>query len=191
MPRPACAILLLAAVGIFARVPSSDAPTIDFARDVKPIFDAHCIKCHGPMKQRGGLRLDTRAALTGGDSGALLVPGKSGESLLLKVVTHPNATERMPQNADPLSAEQIATLRAWIDQGARWDDTVVNDPHKTHWAFQPVVRPTPPTVKNTAWPRNPIDRFILARLEKEDLAPNVEAEPTVFLRRLKFDLLGL
>src|SRR5262249_42128254 len=135
-------------------------------------------ECHGPEKQKAGLRLDQKAAaLKGGDSGPLVVGGKSAESLLIQAVMgNKEDIARMPKKRDPLSDEQIALLRAWIDQGADWPEAAVGngkDWH-SHWAFKAPVRPhVPPDGKNR-WVRNQIDAFVLAKLEKEGLKPSPE-----------------
>jgi hypothetical protein len=168
-------------------------PSVDFTRDVWPIVEARCISCHGQQKQKGGLRLDQRdTAMAGGESGKIIVPGNSGASRLIDRVTHVDKAQRMPQNGERLTDKQIAVLRAWIDGGALWTGiAAATDPKKTHWAFQPVVRPALPNVTAAGWARNPIDRFILARLEKEKLTGSPAADRRTLLRRLKFDLLGL
>ncbi|MEY2429198.1 MAG: hypothetical protein QOJ40_2083 [Verrucomicrobiota bacterium] len=177
------------------RLPPAATRKIDFAKDIQPLLAKTCYDCHGPEKQKGGLRLDKKAAaLKGGDTGPAIVPGKSAESLLIQAVA--GAKEdlaRMPKKRDPLSAEQIALLRGWIDQGADWPETAVanaKDWHN-HWAFKAPVRPKLPQVKNTKWVRNPIDAFILARLLKEKLKPMAEADKVTLLRRLSLDLIGL
>jgi mono/diheme cytochrome c family protein len=159
-------------------------PVVDFARDVRPILTTHCIACHGPDKQRGGLRLDRGAdALKGGDSGRAIVPGKPAESLLLKKLTAPDPADRMPKGREPLSAEQTGKLAAWIEAGARWPAEQATD--AVHWAFKPVARPQVPAG------RNPIDYFITAKLTEVGLALAPEADRRTLIRRLKFDLLGL
>jgi len=171
------------------------AAKIDFAKQIQPLFEKHCYECHGPRKQESGLRLDRKsAALKGGDLGITIQPGKSSESLLIKAVT--GAAEeisQMPAEREPLAAEQIALLRAWIDQGAPWPEDAVDakkDP-KSHWDFKAPVRPALPETKVERWPRNPIDRFILARLEKEGVPPSPETDKGTMLRRLSLDLIGL
>jgi mono/diheme cytochrome c family protein len=147
-------------------VAAGPAKSIDFVRDVQPIFTAHCTGCHGVEKQEAGLRLDRRTnAIAGGDSGPAWVAGKSGESELLRRVEAEDASERMPpeEAGKPLSAEQIASLRAWIDAGAAWpDDGSADAPLSKHWAYQPIVRHDPPRVNRKGWSRSPIDAFILA-----------------------------
>jgi hypothetical protein len=169
--------------------------TIDFQRDVQPIFAEHCYKCHGPSNQEAGLRWDKKAAaLKGGDHGAPLVPGNPEESLLIRAVNGGGEdVARMPKKAEPLSTDQIETLKLWVAQGAPWpgDSSAEEGSPKDHWAFKPPARPAVPAVAQKDWPRTPIDRFILARLEKEGLAPSPDASRTTLLRRLHLDLTGL
>jgi mono/diheme cytochrome c family protein len=170
------------------------AGEVDFARDVKPILAAHCIKCHGPQKQENGLRMDLGAALLrGGDSGSPVVAGKPEDSLLILAVTGKSDTiSKMPSKGDPLTDGQIAVLRRWIAAGAKVpasDD--VRTTQNKHWAFQQPMRLPLPTVRNTAWPAGPIDAFLLARLEKEGIAPSAEAESATLVRRAFLDLIGL
>lgn len=175
---------------------SMDRQPVNYLRDVKPILIQHCSACHGPNKQRAELRVDTAAAiLRGGNSGPALVPGKSGDSLLIHAVTGTHGTKRMPPNGPPLNESQIAVLKVWIDTGAEApaDETAhqSNLEKLDHWAFRKPVRPEIPSVKLADWPRNPIDRFILARLEKEGLTPSPEADRVTLLRRVTLDLIGL
>src|SRR5688500_11106905 len=162
---------------LFAAVPLVGADPIDYLRDVKPILTQHCVRCHGAEKEEAGLRTDTAAALRlGGDSGSLVKLKAEGQSLLLQVVegTHPDVP-RMPYKKPPLDAAQIATLREWVKQGALAPET--EEPGKfIHWAFVAPTRNTPPAVKRADWARNPIDRFILAHLESEKIAPAPEAD---------------
>jgi mono/diheme cytochrome c family protein len=171
------------------------AEPIDYLRDVKPIIARHCYACHGPDKQRSGLRLDTSAAAhKGGNNGPAVVPGKSASSRLIQAVTAADDVPVMPPKEPRLSKAEIAMLRAWIDAGAHApaDEVAAQTATKSkHWAFQPPVHPIPPAVKGTAWLRNPIDRFILARLEKEGVGPSPEAGRATLIRRLSLDLLGL
>ncbi|MDW8197227.1 MAG: DUF1549 domain-containing protein [Gemmataceae bacterium] len=170
---------------------------IDFDRDIKPIFAAHCVQCHGPTKQKGGLRLDTSThAQEGGNSGPVIVAGKSRESPLIHAVMGQEPYSRMPPGpGKQLHAAEIGKLRAWIDQGAVWGSAItVEAPaeRSRHWAFQPIQRPAVPVVTNPqARIHNPIDQFILARLEREKLAPSPPADKTTLLRRVSLDLIGL
>jgi mono/diheme cytochrome c family protein len=172
------------------------AEPVDYVRDVKPILAARCYACHGPDKQRSGLRLDTAAAaLKGGNSGPAVVPGRSGASRLIQAVTGAADVHVMPPKSPRLSPPDIDRLRAWIDQGAvapaSEASAAVIVPKKAHWAFAPPVRQPEPAVKNPAWVRNPIDRFILAWLDKEGIAPAPEADRVTLIRRISLDLLGL
>ncbi|MCE9566426.1 MAG: DUF1549 domain-containing protein [Planctomycetes bacterium] len=174
----------------FTGIAPATAAEPDFVRDVRPIFAAHCVKCHGPDKQRGDLRLDRKAdALKGGDSGAVIVPGKPADSLLLKKVTSKAPRERMPPAGDLLTAEQIRMLTAWIEAGAKWPaDAEIAD---SHWSFQPLKRPAVPAIPNSQSACNDIDRFIIAKLSDKGLSLSREADRRTLIRRLKYDLLGL
>ncbi|MBI4658014.1 MAG: PSD1 domain-containing protein [Verrucomicrobia bacterium] len=182
-------VLAAASVLFAARVHSQPSQKVDFVRDIQPVFVKRCSECHGPDKQKGGLRLDLKAqALRGGESGTpLVVPGKSSESELIRRVTSDDSDDVMPAKGARLDAEQIQRLRAWIDQGALWPDTDA----KKHWAYVKAARPASPRVKNSRWPRNEIDFFVLARLEKEGLSPSQEADRYSLIRRLSLDLTGL
>ncbi len=180
-------------LGLFAL--SVPAAAADFSRDVKPVLQRHCVSCHGPDKQRASLRLDSAAAVrAGGNSGPAVSPGKSEQSLLIRAILGVEGIKAMPPKGPRLQAREVALLRRWIDEGARVpaDEAVTLSPGRSkHWSFQPVVRPALPAVKDTAWPRNGIDRFILARLEKEGVRPSPEADRITLLRRLYLDLVGL
>ena len=162
----------------------------DWKRDVQPIFQARCTRCHGADQQRSQLRLDSRTgALRGGLSGTVVIPGDSRGSALFQRITGV-LQPRMPFEGSPLPAEEIARIQAWIDAGAPGAvDT--EPPDKRHWAYRKPVRPEPPVVANAIWIRNPIDRFVLARLEREGLAPAPEADRETLIRRVSLDLTGL
>jgi mono/diheme cytochrome c family protein len=190
-------IACLASAASGADLPAAADRPIDFARDVRPIFAQACASCHGAAKQRGGLRLDAAAAaMRGGDRGPAITPGDAAYSRLLLAVSGLDPDLKMPPAGKPqLTAEQIGVLRAWIDQGAKWpkDETVAGPAaaHSDHWAFQPPKRGTPPDVTDKDWCRNDIDRFVLARLDQEKIAPSPEADRVTLIRRLSLDLLGL
>src|SRR4051794_34608420 len=166
----------------------SPAADVDFARDVRPLFVARCVSCHGPKRQEGGLRLDLRSrARQGGDSGPAL--SKSGE--LLRRVRVKDDEQRMPPG-DQLGDDEIATLQAWIEKGAPWpDDLAGKDAAADHWSYRRVKSPAPPAVRDASWLRQPIDAFVLARLEKEGVAPSPQADRRTLARRLYLDLIGL
>jgi mono/diheme cytochrome c family protein len=187
IPGLTAAWLLASASGFGSLCAEAASP--DFSRDIEPIFIKRCYECHGPDQQKSKLRFDSKAdAIRGGKSGtAAIVPGKSGDSELIARVTSTDSDEVMPPKGERLEAAQVAALRAWIDAGAVWPE---KDPKK-HWSFVMPVRPQPPTVENTRWVANDIDRFILARLEKEGLTPTPEVDRATLIRRLSFDLTGL
>ncbi|MBX3731174.1 MAG: PSD1 domain-containing protein [Verrucomicrobiae bacterium] len=169
---------------------------VDFDRDIAPLFERHCVSCHGPERQRGGLRLDVRTrALAGGNSGPAIVPGRSAESPLLHFVIGEPADMRMPREGEPLSNGEVGLLRAWIEQGAPWpqsqSDAGEADPARTHWAFQPLMRPAVPVAASAAEPLQPVDAFIDARLAAEGLRRNPEADPRSLIRRLYLVMLGV
>jgi cytochrome c553 len=163
---------------------------LDFARDVQPILRARCTRCHGAEQQRSQLRLDSRTgALRGGMSGAVVLPGDSRGSALFQRITGV-LQPSMPFEGSPLPAEEIARIQAWIDAGAP-GAVDAEPPDQRHWAYRKPVRPEPPEVANAAWIRNPIDRFVLARLEREGLTPAPEADRETLIRRVSLDLVGL
>ncbi len=176
---------------------ASGTEVVDFEKEIRPIFREHCVGCHGPEKQKSGLRLDRRReALRGGDNlGPDIVPGKSAESPLIRLVSGLDPDRRMPARGEPLIPEQIRLLKTWIDQGAAWPDDATAgapDPALKHWAFRPVIRPPVPMAPDGAPPAvNPVDGFIRARLAEDHLAPSPEADRRTLIRRLSFDLVGL
>ena len=183
-------------VVLFLLTGSSAGAAVDFARDVKPIFQKHCYDCHGEQKQKNSLRLDIKAhAFKGGeDHGPTIVPGKSVESVLIKFVSGEDAENLMPPKGERLSTSEVDILRAWIDQGAIWPDdgVVLDDPLKTHWAYQAVKRPVVPEVRGQkSEARNPIDAFISAKLAEKGLAMSPSADARTLCRRLYFDIIGL
>ncbi len=166
--------------------PAKPAP-LDFNRDIRPILSDNCFACHGPDEKarKAKLRLDVKeGAFAVTDGKSPIVPGRSSASELIRRVTNTDPDEIMPppKSGKKLTPEQIGRLRQWIDQGASWQG---------HWAFQPPVRPATPAVRNGKWARNPIDSFVLAKLEQEKLSPQAEADARTLIRRLSLDLIGL
>ena len=170
-------------------------------KQARAILREHCFKCHSHEagKAKGDLMLDTRVfMLKGGFAGPSLVPGDVSKSLLIKSVMHEDAEMKMPRNAPKLSADDIATLTAWVKAGAPWADAAVKsglrvpgkitDEDRRYWAFQPVKAVAPPIVEGV---EHPIDRFILTRLQKEGIRPAPTADARTLIRRLTFDLIGL
>jgi cytochrome c553 len=172
----------------------SSAPSSVFAKEVRPILAARCYSCHGPEVQQNGLRLDSLAALLkGSDYGPIVIPHDASKSRLLRRL---QAQERpqMPYGGPPLSSDEIATVAKWIDAGAPGPDDsspLAGVKPPKHWSYSKPVRPGLPLLKDAAWVRNPIDAFILARLEKEGLKPSPQAPKTTLLRRVYLDLTGL
>ena len=167
-----------------------------FEKKVRPLLADHCYECHGPTRKNGGLRLDAKAfILEGGESGPAAVVGKPEDSLLLKVLRHPpKGISRMPDDADPLTDKQFATLRNWVLRGMPWPkEGQPVDPAeaaKTHWSFQPIANPEPPANEG----RTAIDKFIRAKLATVDpapLKPAPRADRRTRLRRLSYTLIGL
>ena len=167
---------------------------VDFARDVRPILEKRCFSCHGPDRQESDLRLDRRAdAFKGGENGLAIAPGKSGESPLVERIAGKDADLRMPPKGELLSADQVALIRAWIDQGANWPDELADAAisGRDHWSLKPLARPPVPVLEQPAPTGNPIDAFVRARLKQNGLHPSPEADRRTLLRRVTFDLTGL
>ena len=178
-------LALAAATSMTARAAGQAAvPPVSFNRDIRPILSNNCFACHGPdaTKRETEFHFDTREGAFAEDG--IIVPGSAAGSMLVKRITNPDPEKRMPppDSGHALTARQIELLRRWIDEGARWD---------THWAYTAPVRPDLPAVDKDDWVRNPIDRFILARLEREGLKPSPEADKATLLRRVTYDLTGL
>ena len=166
---------------------------VDYVRDVKPILKKSCYACHGVLKNAGGLRLDAGSLIhKGASSGAILKPGKSDDSELIERVSSRDDGYQMPPEGELLKPAQIEILKRWIDQGATYpnDDKPEEDPKK-HWAFQPIVRPALPSLKQTVQPRNPVDAFLGVAFEAKGIVPQTSADRRVLLRRLYLDLTGL
>ncbi len=187
-PRLPLTLLLLWALG-GGKDAAAAGP--DFERDVQPILAAHCVKCHGPDKQKGGYRVDTKTiALTGGEGSAPnILPGNSASSPIIRYVSGADADLRMPPEEEkPLSGTEVAVLRAWIDAGANWPDSAsakITDP-LDWWSLRPIVKAAPPPGTT-----HPIDAFIRARLASHGLHPAPPADARTLIRRLYFDLTGL
>lgn len=172
-----------------------------FEKKIRPVLAERCFNCHGPNKQWAELRLDSAAGLhKGGESGPAMVAGEPENSQLIRRVTEQDDDLRMPpgKSGPRLTVRQIEDLTHWIRIGAPWpasaDQLTGEERHEAqrqHWAFQPVSRPALPQVKQQDWPKNPIDLFILARLEAEGLTPSAAADRKTLIRRATYDLTGL
>ncbi len=185
--------------GSDAELPAPLSSPVSYERDVEPIFHKNCYTCHGPSQQMKALRLDRRDdALKGGSSGKAILPGESARSALVRRVASTKEGFKMPPVGDALSTREIATLRAWIEQGAAWpkkpqtlSERTGRSKGESLWSFQPIRRPEAPQARNSAWARNPIGRFVLARLEAAGIEPSPEAGKITLIRRASFDLTGL
>ena len=192
------AVLVIAVMAVASPVVAAEPGAVETAfRDgVAPILERHCLRCHNDDDSKGGLSLaSNQATRRGGDSGTALVPAKPAESLLLQHVE--GDKPEMPKNAPPLSKEQVATLRNWIQAGADWPDGLtLKDRHlegQTWWSLQPLVRLPVPSVDPAivSAPRSPIDAFVQAKLAAKQLSPSPSADRRTLIRRLSFDLHGL
>ncbi|MCH2581756.1 MAG: DUF1549 domain-containing protein, partial [Planctomycetes bacterium] len=175
-------------------LPPAAQHKVEFETEIRPLLSGTCETCHGAKKQKGGLRLDLRsAALKGGDSGAVILPGKGVESRLVLLVSGTDKKLVMPPRGKRLTAAQVGALRAWIAQGAVWPEDPAGSGRieSDHWSLKPVKKPAPPAVKGADWVRNPIDAFVLARLQEKGLKPSPLADRATLIRRLNFTLLGL
>ena len=184
-----------------SRLPAATTGSVDFEREIKPLFESACVKCHGPEKAKNGFRIDSRShALAGGDHGVDIIPGDSAKSPLVHFVAGLVPDMEMPPKGkgEPFTAAQVGLLRAWIDQGAKWDreeiaDEVRKQVDKTDWwSLKPLIKPVLPQPANReSEVVNPIDAFVLAKLAEKGLRPSPQADRRTLIRRLYFDLIGL
>src|SRR5262245_4564216 len=195
-PLPAVGILI--SLLLSSPVPAAEDSAF-FEKEVRPLLVQKCFRCHGPKKQESGLRLDSRdALLRGGQTGPAVVPDQPQNSLLLRAVRH-QGDLRMPPNVK-LTEIEISALTRWVQAGAPWPKDVkavvtrgaeITPDERRFWSFQPVRRSDSPSVQDARWCRNPVDRFILARLEARGLKPVATADRQTLIRRATFDLIGL
>ena len=197
--------LIFQLTAVIALWPSSDgagaAETVDFETQIRPLLMQRCGNCHGALEQNSGLRLDARdAAFKGGDGGPVLVPGKSGESELLRRVTTGDLDERMPPEGAPLTLDQIELMRRWIDSGAKWPETdydreAARDRRLEHWSFQPLRQFPKSQASGETWQlgdkAGEIDRFVKANLAEHGLKASSKANRRTLVRRLYFVMTGL
>jgi len=179
-----CLAVAATAAALRAQEKTARPEPISFNRDIRPILSNNCFACHGPDEQQRKTRFHFDTQEGAFAKKGVIVPGNAAESLLVEHITSTDPEQRMPplETGRSLTDKQIALLRRWIDEGAKWD---------THWAYTPPSRPELPPVRNAAWVRTPIDRFILARLEREGFQPSAEADRETLLRRVTYDLTGL
>ena len=166
-----------------------------FETSIRPLLVEKCQSCHGPDKQWGTLRLDSRdAILKGGETGPAIVPGKPDESLIVKAIRRIDDELKMPPK-EALSEQQVADLVRWVEMGAPFPHTARpskprhRDPD--HWSFRPAIQPTVPQTENSTWASGPLDQFILSKLEQAKVVPTERANPRTLIRRVTFDLTGL
>ena len=188
---PAAIVAVLTGVAVLSAAPvagsTADEAPVDFQSQVRPILSDTCFECHGPdpKARLADLRLDLEEGVfSERPTGSPVTPGDPESSLIYQRITHPDAALRMPPKYahKELTEDQIHLVRRWIEEGAPWEE---------HWSFAPLTRPAPPLVQSPEWVRNPIDRFVLARLEKEGLTPAREADHRTLARRVSLDLTGL
>ena len=179
--------------------PKAVTPTAEqitfFETKIRPVLADNCLSCHGRATQLGGLRLDSAAALLkGGDSGPAILPGDPNKSLLILAIRQTGSL-KMPQGGK-LGPNEVSNLEAWVKMGAPWPDSAKAKeapakPTEAFWSLQPVKRPIVPKVKLTSWVKNPIDAFVLAKLETKGLSPSPQADRRTLIRRVTYDLTGL
>lgn len=173
-----------------------------FEKEVRPILVARCYECHGSKKaSRGGLRVDSRAALlVGGATGPAIVPGDPKNSLLIDAINYGDVYQMPPKTRMP--ASEVAILTKWVERGAPWPSEKIEQLASSdgfdlgarkaaHWCWQPIEQQSPPTVTNIAWPRKLLDHFVLAKLEAAGIQPAPQADKATLVRRVYFDLIGL
>lgn len=196
MMNHTCQVPLAFLMTVLSVTAATANDTVDFVRDVRPIFQKHCYSCHADKKQKSGLRLDIKSeAFKGGEVfGESIIAGNATESRLIQFVADPDSDLPMPPEGGRLSAREIATLTGWVKEGANWPDGVdlarLED-RRDHWSFKPVQSPGVPDSEEDDWSRNEIDRFILSRLHQDKLQPATSADRVTWLRRVSFDLVGL
>lgn len=197
-----CFIVCATFAVCMSRAHADDAGVELYEKKVRPALVEHCVKCHGPEKQEGGLQVDSVAAmLRGGDQGPAVMPGDPDSSLLIQGVRYDDINFQMPPKGK-MPGETVAALEEWVRSGAPAPASEQRTPaaavkkfdlaeRAKHWCFQPIQKTTAPEVGNRVWPRGDVDRFVLQKLEVAKLRPAQEAEPQELIRRLSFDLIGL
>ncbi|MBR9803530.1 DUF1549 domain-containing protein, partial [bacterium] len=196
-----CLLLWFSLSGL---VEADDAQRLEyFEKQVRPLLAEHCYQCHSASGEeiKGGLRVDHLSSmLAGGDSGPALVPGQADTSLLMEAVRY--ESYEMPPKGK-LAPGQLKVLETWINDGAFWpeeevsqagagqDDFNLEERKQSHWIWQPITDPAEPATKDSNWAQQPLDHFILDRLEQNNLKPAAAATRRTLIRRLYFDLIGL
>ena len=194
MPRLFSLAILLVLVPTLHAQPERAKLLEFFETRIRPVLADNCFSCHGAVKPKGGIRLDRKEFILKASDEPFIVPGHPEKSLLVKAIRHEIDNKMPPPPKTKLSAQAIEDITTWIKLGAAWPDekpTAKGDDPRQHWAFQPVKKPALPAVKQQDWAENPIDAFILAKLEAKGLKPNPPADPRTLIRRVYFDLIGL
>ena len=186
------ALTLIAAV---SSAKAQEASPVDFAKDVAPIFRDRCLSCHAESAS-GGLQLTSADAwMHGGESGSVFSAGDPDQSLIWQLITRTGDDRKMPPEGSRLNSEQLGKIERWLSEGAVWPKGVIlkspREAAREHWAFQPVVQPKIPIVPDSAWAKNPIDSFVVSRLNSVNVLPSPEADRITLLRRVTLDLTGL
>jgi mono/diheme cytochrome c family protein len=202
LSRLLVAAFLFAGLRVHAAPPGSEKPSREasefFEQKVRPVLVEKCFSCHGPKKQQGGLRLDSRPAFqSGGDNGPVVIAGKPDQSVLVKAVRREGELKMPPK--EKLAADQVEVLTEWVRMGAPWsDDTsgkvataTVAEMRQRHWAFRPVNKPDVPAVRQPDLVKTPVDAFVLSKLEEKHLSPSAPTGRRTLIRRVTFDLTGL
>src|SRR5262245_56386512 len=186
--RVRCFLVLSLLFSLAGVAPAQQAgKAVEFNRDIRPILSNNCFVCHGPDNnlRKADLRFDLEKGLYEDRDGyRIIVPGKPDDSELFRRITTDEKSRHMPpaKSKKELTKEQIELIRVWLEQGGKY---------QKHWSLIAPAKVQAPAVKNAAWVRNPIDAFVLARLDKEGLTPSPDADPRTLIRRLSFDLTGL
>ena len=183
-------LVIVALLTVGALQAQTDAVSF-FEEKVRPILASNCLGCHNEQARVSGLSLASReGAMLGGNRGSAVIPGQADESLLVQAVRRAGALKMPPPG--PLPPEDVESLVSWIRSGAAWDEPSGRQrATASHWSFQPIARPQPPAVRNKEWARNPIDHFVLSKLEEKGIEPSPEADRRTLIRRASLDLIGL
>ena len=187
--------LALVLIAALSSATAQEASPVDFAKDIAPIFRDRCLSCHAESAS-GGLQLTSADAwMHGGESGSVFSASDPDQSLIWQLITRTDDDRKMPPEGSRLNSEQLRKIERWLSEGAVWPKGVIlkspREAAREHWAFQPVVRPKIPAVSDNAWAKNPVDSFVVSRLNSVNVVPSPEADRITLLRRVTLDLTGL
>ncbi len=182
--------LLIFSTFLLASVSTATAQD-DFRQQIAPVLQRRCLSCHNDIQRKGDFSLQRGAAAL---SSGFIEPGDADASHIVELITATDGEAAMPKGAQPLADEEVAAIRRWIEAGAQWpEEVVLEEPRVSDfswWSYQPVVRPSPPTIEDP-WIKTPVDAFVLRKLHEKDLAPSSPADRRTLIRRLTYDLIGL